>query len=76
MNELAGKYEGQDRYECRKNWVSDLEAAGYLVKTEEKVIPMGTVLQMPYGYRRYGIRPVVRKDGRTGKTGNRSCEKR
>ena len=42
MNELAGKYEGQDRYECRKNWVSDLEAAGYLVKTEEKVIPMGT----------------------------------
>ena len=42
MNELAGKYEGQDRYECRKNWVSDLETAGYLVKTEEKVIPMGT----------------------------------
>ena len=42
MNELAGKYEGQDRYECRKNWVADLEAAGYLVKTEEKVIPMGT----------------------------------
>ena len=41
MNALAGKYEGQDRYECRKNWVSDLEAAGYLVKTEEKVIPMG-----------------------------------
>ena len=42
MNALAGKYEGQDRYECRKNWVADLEAAGYLVKTEEKVIPMGT----------------------------------
>lgn len=41
MNALAGKYEGQDRYECRKNWVADLEAAGYLVKTEEKVIPMG-----------------------------------
>lgn len=42
MNELAGKYAGQDRYECRKNWVADLEDAGYLVKTEEKVIPMGT----------------------------------
>jgi len=42
MNELAGKYEGQDRYECRKNWVADLEAEGFLVKTEEKVIPMGT----------------------------------
>ncbi len=30
-----------DRYECRKAWVRDLEEAGYLVKTEEKVIPVG-----------------------------------
>ncbi|MGF6375661.1 valyl-tRNA synthetase [Clostridiales Family XIII bacterium PM5-7] len=41
MNSLAGKYEGMDRYACRKQWVADLEAAGYLVKTEEKVIPVG-----------------------------------
>ncbi len=41
MNSLAGKYEGMDRYECRKAWVRDLEEAGYLVKTEEKVIPVG-----------------------------------
>ena len=41
MNELAGKYAGMDRYECRKAWVADLEEAGYLVKTEEKVIPVG-----------------------------------
>ena len=41
MNELAGKYEGMDRYECRKAWVKDLDKAGFLVKTEEKVIPMG-----------------------------------
>lgn len=41
MNSLAGKYEGMDRYECRKEWVKDLEDAGYLVKTEEKVIPVG-----------------------------------
>ncbi|QHI71516.1 valine--tRNA ligase [Aminipila terrae] len=41
MNELAGKYEGMDRFECRKAWVADLEAAGFLVKTEEKVIPSG-----------------------------------
>lgn len=41
MNSLAGKYEGMDRYECRKQWVADLESAGYLVKTEEKVIPVG-----------------------------------
>lgn len=41
MNELSGKYEGMDRFECRKVWVADLEAAGFLVKTEEKVIPSG-----------------------------------
>ena len=41
MNSLAGKYEGMDRFECRKAWVRDLEAAGYLIKVEEKVIPVG-----------------------------------
>ena len=33
MNSYAGKYEGMDRYACRKALVSDLEAEGYLVKT-------------------------------------------
>ena len=33
MNAYAGKYEGMDRYECRKALVADLEAQGYLVKT-------------------------------------------
>ncbi len=41
MNAYAGKYEGMDRYECRKQWVKDLENAGYLVKTENMVIPVG-----------------------------------
>lgn len=41
MNELAGKYAGMDRYECRKAWVADLAEAGYLVKEEEMVIPVG-----------------------------------
>ncbi|MDO5441058.1 MAG: valine--tRNA ligase, partial [Bacillota bacterium] len=41
MTSLAGKYEGQDRYECRKNWVNDLDAAGFLIKTEDMVIPAG-----------------------------------
>ena len=34
MNSYAGKYEGMDRYACRKALVADLEAEGYLVKTE------------------------------------------
>ncbi|MEG0830338.1 MAG: valine--tRNA ligase [Anaerovoracaceae bacterium] len=41
MNELAGKYEGLDRFACRKAWIADLQAAGYLIKIEEKVIPVG-----------------------------------
>lgn len=41
MNKLAGKYEGMDRFECRKVWVKELEDAGYLIKIEEKVIPIG-----------------------------------
>ena len=42
MNEMAGKYQGMDRYECRKAWVKELDEAGYLVKTEDLVIPVGT----------------------------------
>ena len=42
MNKMAGKYEGMDRYECRKAWVKELDEAGYLVKTEDLVIPVGT----------------------------------
>lgn len=32
MNEAAGKYFGQERYECRKNLLADIEAQGDLVK--------------------------------------------
>ena len=41
MNEMAGKYAGMDRYECRKEWIKDLDEAGYLVKVEDVVIPAG-----------------------------------
>ena len=35
MTAEAGPYAGQERYECRKNIVQDLEALGLLVKIEE-----------------------------------------
>ncbi|MDD4334546.1 MAG: valine--tRNA ligase [Desulfotomaculaceae bacterium] len=36
MNKEAGsRYQGLDRYECRKKIVRDLDAGGYLVKTED-----------------------------------------
>ena len=34
MNSYAGKYNGMDRYECRKALVKELEELGYLVKVE------------------------------------------
>ena len=42
MNAYAGKYEGMDRYSCRKALVADLESEGYLVKTEPHDHNVGT----------------------------------
>ena len=42
INENGGKYEGMDRYECRRAIVADLEAEGYLVKTESYSHNVGT----------------------------------
>ncbi|MDR2295720.1 MAG: valine--tRNA ligase [Clostridiales Family XIII bacterium] len=41
MTGLAEKYAGMDRFACRKAWVQALAEAGFLVKTEEKIIPIG-----------------------------------
>ena len=41
MNEMAGKYQGMDRFECRKAVVKDLEEAGYCVKIEKMVHSVG-----------------------------------
>lgn len=42
MNDLAGKYAGMDRYECRKALVVDLKEAGYLIKVEKHDHAVGT----------------------------------
>ena len=42
MNAYAGKYEGMDRYACRKALVADLEAEGYLIKTVPHAHNVGT----------------------------------
>ncbi|MEK5331969.1 valine--tRNA ligase [Lysinibacillus sp. FSL W8-0992] len=41
MNELAGKYNGMDRFECRKQIVADLQEAGVLINIEEHVHSVG-----------------------------------
>ncbi len=35
MNSYAGKYEGMDRYECRKAMIKDLDEMGLLVKVDD-----------------------------------------
>lgn len=41
MNEKAGKYEGIDRFECRKQLVKDLQDQGVLFNIEERVHQVG-----------------------------------
>ena len=41
MNERGGKYEGMDRFECRKQIVSDLQEQGILFKIEDHVHQVG-----------------------------------
>jgi valyl-tRNA synthetase len=41
MNAMAGKYEGMDRYACRKALLKELDEKGYLIKIEDKEIAIG-----------------------------------
>ena len=41
INAMGGKYEGMDRFECRKALVKDLEELGYLVKIEKMIHSVG-----------------------------------
>ncbi|MGM8213005.1 valine--tRNA ligase [Virgibacillus sp. W0430] len=41
MNENAGKYEGMDRFECRKHIVKDLQDMGVLFKVEDHTHQVG-----------------------------------
>ncbi|MBD3107818.1 valine--tRNA ligase [Bacillus sp. AGMB 02131] len=41
MNARAGKYEGMDRFECRKQIVKDLQEQGVLIKIEEHMHSVG-----------------------------------
>ncbi|MDD4779426.1 MAG: valine--tRNA ligase [Tissierellia bacterium] len=42
MNEVAGKYNDMDRYECRKAFVKELEEKGYILKIEDTDHNVGT----------------------------------
>ena len=42
MNELAGKYQGMDRYECGKQLMKDLDEAGYVIAIKDHPHSVGT----------------------------------
>ncbi len=56
INEHGGKYQGQDRYECRRNIVKELEETGYLVSTEPYTHNIGQCYRC-----RTDIEPAVSK---------------
>ncbi|MFA7367222.1 MAG: valine--tRNA ligase [Bacilli bacterium] len=41
MNDLAGKYKGMDRFECRKKLVEDLKEEGLCIKVEKMIHSVG-----------------------------------
>lgn len=41
MNEEAGKYQGMDRYECRREILKELEEGGFLLKVEDHTHSVG-----------------------------------
>ncbi|TDM13023.1 valine--tRNA ligase [Macrococcus lamae] len=41
MNELAGKYQGMNRFDCRKQLIKDLKSTGELVKVEKHIHQVG-----------------------------------
>lgn len=41
LNEMAGKYEGQDRFVCRANLLVDLSKSGQFIKSEEHLNSVG-----------------------------------
>ena len=41
MNEMAGKYQGMDRFECRKALINDLKAEGFFIKEEKMIHSVG-----------------------------------
>ena len=74
INENGGKYNGMDRYECRKAIVKDLEEQGYLVKIEPYYPQRRHLLPLPQRRRAPDLRTVVREDGAAGQGGHpRSC---
>jgi valyl-tRNA synthetase len=42
MTAEAGPYAGLDRFDCRKKVLADLEAQGFLVRTEDYTVPVAT----------------------------------
>lgn len=42
LNSFGLKYEGQDRFEARKNFISDLDKQGFLLKVEDYTNKVGT----------------------------------
>ena len=59
MNEKAGKYNGMDRFECRKQIVKDLQDLGVLFKIEDHMHSVGHSERSGAVVEPYLINPMV-----------------
>ena len=66
VNENGGKYQGMDRYECRKAVVKDLEELGLTGKDRGLQPQRGHLLPLPQRCGAHHLRSVVRQDGTPG----------
>lgn len=74
MNKNAGKYEGMDRFECRKQIVKDLQELGVLFKIEEHMHSVGhsersNAIVEPYLSTQWFV-----KNGTSSKSSNRTAK--
>lgn len=67
INENGGKYQGMDRYECRKQIVLDLESEGFLVKVEDHKHNVGSCYRLLHYCRAAGVQAMVCQDGAAGR---------
>ena len=73
INENGGQYQGQDRFDARKNMWADMKKAGLVIKTEPYLHDHPALTARRRDRRADDLHAVVRDDRAAGKSCARSC---
>jgi valyl-tRNA synthetase len=72
MTDAAGRFEGMDRFACRKAVVAELKAEGLLEWSRSSPAQCGPLLPLQDRGRAQPVTPVVRQGQTAGRKGHRS----